>query len=416
MNFLHRLSPARRSLPRLLIHAQRRDVTLNEQAALSWALVDMTHPVGSPPLAQGHDTQQLASLSRRHPAVLLLGPDTASHFHLPAPKGLRRREWPMLIEEHICGESDALELAALHQGRNHLELVAVERALLQGWQAWLAEHSVSVSHWAVTFMGQPPPPDADSLSVLMDSRQLMIKTLGEPAIAGAPAAEQWLSWPREWQAHLPATLRERHWHLPLGESDTDDAIARLVFYAHHLPATLPRLPAPPEATARHQARFPVLSRPARRLALALVVLTMAHSGLSGWQRYLDHRDETTASQARLAGLLGDEGSRLSTAVAETRLHERLHVRDELLSRNRRVREALAQIGQQLGDAPLALDRMQMAGPRLELAWTLDASAGADGAVLADTLAELGRSAWQPGSRRLSLSLELNQPSTTGDAT
>lgn len=60
--------------------------------------------------------QALARHCAQTPATLLLPADAVSHFHLAAPRGLKRSEWPLLLEEVASDDAQKLHLHALQRG------------------------------------------------------------------------------------------------------------------------------------------------------------------------------------------------------------------------------------------------------------------------------------------------------------
>ncbi|GAB2780478.1 hypothetical protein GCM10027040_03160 [Halomonas shantousis] len=354
---------------------------------------------------------RLAQLSQQYDSVLLLSPTATSHFHRAAPKGLRQREWPLLIEDQLCTEGEALELAALQQGRGHLALLVTGRERLLAWQRWLAARGIRTTHWASVFMAQPSPASADEASVVADTHHLMIKTLAAPPAPHAPPAEHWLAWPREWQERLPAALREKTWHWPWHDvadhvSGTD-CVELLPHYARHLPTTLPSMPGikPASRSLRH-ARLP-FSRSTRRLAAAIAGLALLHLGAVGWQGYLDQRASADETRARLASLFPEDAALPSLQ----RVQDRHVALQSLQQRNQWLTAALVRVDQQTRPLPLELTYLNVTGTQLSLRWQVDEDASRDGSELAERLAGLGETEWQAETQRLSLQMAMNMEPT-----
>ncbi|MHB0776780.1 hypothetical protein [Halomonas sp. WWR20] len=348
---------------------------------------------------------RLAQLSQQNDSVLLLSPTAISHFHRAAPKGLRQREWPLLIEDQLCTEGELLELAALQQGRDHLELLVTGRERLLAWQRWLAARGIRTTHWASVFMAQPSPASPDDASVVADTHHLMIKTLAAPPGPHSPSAEQWLAWPREWQERLPAAICEKAWHWPWhGIADTasgTDSAELLQRYARHLPVTLPSMPGiKPAPRSLRRARLP-FSRNTRRLAAAIAGLALLHLGAVGWQGYLDQRALAGDTQARLASLFPEDAASLQ------RVQDRHAALQSLQQRNQWLTTTLERIDRQTRPLPLALTQLSVSGTQLVMRWHLDEDATRDGSELAERLAGLGKAEWQPETQRLSLHMAMN---------
>ncbi|MFD2436259.1 hypothetical protein [Modicisalibacter luteus] len=166
-----------------------------EHVAVYWAMTGLPGSDEAGRIANSNASvpARLAQLSQQYDSVLLLGPTATSHFHLAAPKGLRQREWPLLIEDQLCTDGEVLELAALQQGQGHLELLVIGRERLLAWQRWLAARGIRTTHWASVFMAQPSPTSADDVSIVADTHRLMIKTLAEPPAPHAPPRS--IGWP-----------------------------------------------------------------------------------------------------------------------------------------------------------------------------------------------------------------------------
>lgn len=347
----------RRPSPRVLLQASQREPSA--EATLWWALVAPDAPPGAPPLEagclqSGDLDERLVGLCRQHAAVLLLPPDAVSHFSPAHPRGVKRREWPLLIEEQVATQVSRLTLAALERRPERLELVAVERQLLAAWQAWLGDRNLGVGYWASGFMGLPAPDTPEQVCVLDDGTYWMIKARD----AELPEVERWLSWPRDWQPLLPPGVSDRHRQGPEGTSVTTTLPPgeRLALFGRHLPARLPEMPG--AGTARRRP-WP--------LPLVLTSLLLAHGGLSAWASLL-----SPASDAALA----------------TRLMQRNTAMASLMERLPMSREG----------TPLRLEHFSVTGQHLSLTWTLEDKQASD--ALAQRLAALGEVSREAGRLRL----------------
>ncbi|MDY7117024.1 type II secretion system protein GspL [Halomonas sp. SSL-5] len=356
--------------PRVLLQASQREASA--EATLWWALVAPDAPPGAPPLEAGCLTggdldERLAGLCRQHSAVLLLPPDAVSHFSPAHPRGVKRREWPLLIEEQVATPVSRLTLAALERRPDRLELVAVEQQLLAAWQAWLNDRNLGVGYWASGFMGLPTPDMPEQVCVLDDGTCWMIKAR-DPEF---PEVERWLSWPRDWLSLLPPGLSDSHWLGPEGTSVTATLPPdeRLALFGRHLPARLPEMPG--AGTARQ--------RP-WRLALVLTILLLAHGGLSAWPAM---------------------PSPASDAAQATRLAQR----------NTDMAALMERLSPVLDEAPLRLARFSVAGQRLSLTWTMEDEQAS--VALAQRLEGLGEVSRGAGQLRLETRLGNASASTGG---
>ncbi|MBS9403125.1 hypothetical protein KG088_05735 [Halomonas sp. TRM85114] len=358
----------RRTSLRVLLQATEREPT--PEATLAWALVEPDSPSGSPPLEEGYLTgdtldARLVTLSREHLTVLILPPDAVSHFCPAHPKGLKHSEWPVLIEDRVATEISQLILAAIEQRPDRLELVAVDRHVLQAWQAWFAEHGLVITCWASGFMGMPAPDGFDQLRVLADESHWMITSL-EPE---EPGVVHWLTWPRGWGDMLPPDLREHSWQPVEGFGIETPLVPgqRLALFGRHLPARLPQMP-----SAGATRRTP------GRLALVLTALLLAHGALGAWSILRPP-----------SGIAGET--------------------DRLIQRNVRLEAVLERLDEALGEATLTLDRFAVTGQGLILAWPLEKLR--DPAALEQRLAGLGQVS--RGADHLTLDVDLDgEPSTT----
>ena len=105
-----RSAPAR---PWLLLRPGQAD------APWDWLLVD-----GDIPLRQGQGEPP----AEPHARVALVVPGEAcSHFQVPAPAGLRREEWPLLLEDQLLQEPQILACANLARLAGQVRLVVVAR-------------------------------------------------------------------------------------------------------------------------------------------------------------------------------------------------------------------------------------------------------------------------------------------------
>jgi general secretion pathway protein L len=365
------LRPHRRPVLCVLLQAIEREPT--PHASLAWALVASDAPPDSPAVEEGYlngDTldPRLVTLCREHPAVILLPPNAVSHFSATHPKGIKRSEWPLLIEDRVATEVSRLALAGLEQRPDHLDLVAVERRLLKAWQAWFAERSLSITYWASGFMGMPAPDSPEQLRVLADASHWMIKSLD----ADEAGVVHWLTWPRVWRDMLPPDLRERHWQpvegekidLPLPQGQ------RLALFGRHLPARLPQMP-----------NGGAVRRRTGRLAMVLTILLLAHGALGAWS--------VSQSPPTVAG-----------------------VTDRLLQRNVRLEAMLERLEDALSEAALPLERFAVTGKRLTISWLIEDQH--DPATLEQHLAGLGQVSRDADHLTLEVTLDA-APSTTRDA-
>ncbi|KAA0019905.1 hypothetical protein F0A16_06210 [Salinicola corii] len=421
-----RRSAAPQSAPRLVIRIGGRiEEDTPAWQSLFWVIAQ-DHGTTT---AQGHvtpsDQAGLAEL-RRHsqalPGVLLLDPASVSHFHLSIPPGLKRREWPTLLEEQLCRDPEQMELYPLATPRGQLEVIAVERQHLAMWRDWCRELDLDIEYWGVAFMAQPDAPEADQLSVLPDLTHWLFK-------AREGTTRHWLAWPRQWPLEqLPPAWRTHAWYSPLlNEKRADEALppagfeaditATLRFQAEHLPPSLPRLPpVQGERTASRMAGLRQLPRGMRRLGFAAPVLLLLHGGLLLTQHLWDHQQQDQLQQQALAARLrpdappGDANWRA--------LRQRLDALQALEMRNRRIAEFQTALMHRFDPQRWQLEALRVDGQRLIVDWQLRRSDDASSSTARSEITthidtRIGELEWQ-GDSRVRVSVDLETASLEND--
>lgn len=120
--------------------------------------------------------------------ALVIPAALCSHFHLAAPPGLKRHEWPLLLEEQLQQPLDQVQVHALSRQGQYLELLVVDRACLQGWRAEAQALGLDLeAAWA----------EAQLLGVVQPGEQLGWRQ-GEQCClvrCDAQGRRQWLVWP-----------------------------------------------------------------------------------------------------------------------------------------------------------------------------------------------------------------------------
>ncbi|WP_110602269.1 type II secretion system protein GspL [Salinicola lusitanus] len=423
-----------RAAARLLVAPRERlapgDDTL---AGIDWCLegaTPQTLSAASPPEAW----QALTRLAASHPVTLLLPADAVSHFHLAAPRGLKRREWPLLLETVTSDAVDQLHLHPLQRGRGHLELIALPRAELAAWRAWAQRLGLAPAGWSCAFLALPQPAAPDQITTLDDGSHRLCLGLAAPAAPGAPETRQWLAWPRDWP--LPPSWRERDCQVVDGAIDTDadthgdtgqprpcddhrgdgerdddrnaggEAAAEqarrrsLTWLAASPPAALPFAD---DSGARRPGINWQPQRRTRWLAGAIALLALLDASLwlaTTW------RAEAAAGQQQAAALAARFAGP-PPVDAQAALATRADAIDALARRNRQLSEALATATAQLAATPWQLSRLAVTGTRASLTWRYpEPPAPVVVNRARQALATLGEAQWQPGPGELSLALPL----------
>lgn len=106
-----------------------------------WALIDggvvQRQGQGEPP----------ANLQAR--VALILPAEACSCFRVPAPPGLKREEWSLLLEDCLLQPPDEVACACLAREPGYLRLLVVARQKLEGWRGQCAAWGLQVERcWA----------------------------------------------------------------------------------------------------------------------------------------------------------------------------------------------------------------------------------------------------------------------------
>lgn len=120
--------------------------------------------------------------------ALIVPAASCSHFQVPAPPGLKRHEWPMLLEEVLQQSADQVQVSCLSRTAGHLELLVVEREKINGWLADCEALGISpVCLWAEQQL-LPQQPAGQVLRWTRNADSCLIK-------GGGNGAQYWLTWP-----------------------------------------------------------------------------------------------------------------------------------------------------------------------------------------------------------------------------
>ena len=120
--------------------------------------------------------------------VLIIPAALCSHFQVAAPPGLKRHEWPLLLEDVLQQPADQVQVSQLSRIEGYVELLVVERARINGWLADCEALGIAPSClWAEPQLLPPQPP----------GQQLHWHRAGDRCIIrGAEnGAQHWLVWP-----------------------------------------------------------------------------------------------------------------------------------------------------------------------------------------------------------------------------
>lgn len=132
--------------------------------------------------------------------ALVLPGERCSHFQVAAPPGLKRHEWPLLLEDRLLQSAEELACGCLAREPGSMRLVCVEQALLDGWLARCAEWQLDVQRcWAQFQLLPVPAPGAAWCWRQEGGASLFVGSSAE-------ARQHWLAWPVELQAVAPAGI------------------------------------------------------------------------------------------------------------------------------------------------------------------------------------------------------------------
>lgn len=121
--------------------------------------------------------------------ALVLPGEACSHFQVPAPVGLKREEWPLLLEDQLLQENEALACASLARQAGQVRLVAVARQQLEAWHAQCAAWGLQVERCWAEFQLLPAPPTGTAWQWCKPTDVSLLRGLAEDG------REHWLAWP-----------------------------------------------------------------------------------------------------------------------------------------------------------------------------------------------------------------------------
>lgn len=135
------------------------------------------------------------------PGVLIIPALDCSHFCLPAPPGLKRQEWPQLLEEYVQQPAEQLWVSCLSRECGHLELLVMQRQQVQQWLADCAALGVQITQGWAELQLLPTPEPGQTLR--WQREQLLCLKSGDKT-----QPKRWLVWPQVLGETLPLSWRE----------------------------------------------------------------------------------------------------------------------------------------------------------------------------------------------------------------
>lgn len=134
-------------------------------------------------------------------ALILPGSDCA-HFHLPAPPGLKREEWPLLLEDRLLQAPEAIHTGCVSRQQGRLELVGVGREPLAQWLAHCQGWGLKVERCWAEFQLLPDAAPGSAWCWRRAPELSLYKG------SSADARQLWLAWPTALGASLPMPWRD----------------------------------------------------------------------------------------------------------------------------------------------------------------------------------------------------------------
>ncbi|MFK0311427.1 type II secretion system protein GspL [Pseudomonas sp. NPDC090233] len=253
---------------------------------------------------EGHG-EPPANLQAR--VALIIPGERCSQFQLPAPPGLKRDEWPLLLEDHLLQGADEVQCACLSRQAGQLRLLAVDRQHLDNWLGQCAEWGLQIERCWAEFQLLPKPEPGTALQWQRSSGLCLYHGLT------AEGREHWLAWPdalgdppqQPWSALDRATLAGR-WPTTL--------------------APLDKLPSLFERT-RQVRSLPAVTTPQRRLIGACLVLVLVWGGLwlsQQWRQVQAWRGQVLAVTG--AQVSPRQAAQALKRMRESELQQQLRVR------------------------------------------------------------------------------------------
>lgn len=144
--------------------------------------------------------------------ALVVPGELCSHFQLPAPPGLKREEWPLLLEDRLLQGPEALDCACIGRPAGELRLLVVDRQRLDDWLTQCQAWGLEVERCWAEFQLPARPQAGQGWCWQRDDQALYARIADD-------GREQWLAWPQaldgcpwEPQAFAPIdTSWPSHW-------------------------------------------------------------------------------------------------------------------------------------------------------------------------------------------------------------
>lgn len=229
--------------------------------------------------------------------ALIVPGESCSQFQLAAPPGLKRDEWPLLLEDRLLQNPDEVLCACLSRQAGQLHLMAVERRLLEPWREQCAEWGLQVECCWAEFQLLPIPEPGSAWQWQRTPDVSLCKGRGEDGV------EHWLAWPV-----ALGDLPQQPWS-GLHKHKVTSTWPRSL-------ATLDKLPSLFDRPRRARSLSRVLPHQLRLLAACLMLATV-WGGLWLGQQWR----QAQTWRAQVLAVTGEQASARHAALALKRMRE-----------------------------------------------------------------------------------------------
>ncbi|WP_256584108.1 GspL/Epsl periplasmic domain-containing protein [Pseudomonas sp. SDI] len=130
--------------------------------------------------------------------ALILPGSLCSHFQLPAPPGLKREEWPLLLEDRLLQAAEELACGCVSRDGGQLALVSVAQARLDDWLQTCAEWQLGVERCWAEFQLLPTTAPGSAWCWRRSGDLSLFKG------CTAEGRQHWLAWPAVLGEGLPS--------------------------------------------------------------------------------------------------------------------------------------------------------------------------------------------------------------------
>ncbi|WP_411563712.1 GspL/Epsl periplasmic domain-containing protein [Pseudomonas shirazensis] len=271
--------------------------------------------------------------------ALIIPAASCSHFHMSAPPGLKRDEWPLLLEDRLLQAADDVLCACLGRSPGQLRLAVVARAQLQVWREQCAGWALNIERCWTEMQLLPAPAVGSGWRWQRGNGLELLRA------TTADGLEHWLCWPQR-----------------LGQEPSRPwAELQLNSVQGSWPTQLQCLDSLPDLFAAPRQRQPLkLPRGPLRLAVGCLAMATLWAGIwvsQQWRQAEVYRQQVLA-------VTGEQATLHQASVALKRLGE---VHSERQLRLRKLQDLQAQLDLWLGkNSGWRLQAVRFDGQRWQL--------------------------------------------------